>query len=99
MEPQGPIVVIPWQSEADLPVTPKPPQRSKHSQWVSNFVMTPKQLAEQRERQAREEQQRWEERRRTPQAKAWDQSDWWSWKSWTGWQGDQSWEGWQDGQQ
>ena len=99
MEPQGPVVVIPWQGQADMPVTPKPPQRSKQSKSFPNFIMTPTQLAGHRERQARENQQRWEERRRTPQAKAWDQSDWWSWHSWTGWQRNQSWEGWQERQQ
>ena len=95
MEPQGPVVVIPWQGQADMPVTPKPPQRSKQSKSFPNFRMTPKQLAEHRARQEMENQQRYEERRRTSQAKAWDQSDWWSWHSWTGWQGNQSWEGWQ----
>ena len=99
LEPQGPVVVIPWQGQADMPVTPRPPQRSKQSKSFPNFRMTPKQVAEHRERQEWENQQRWEDRRRTSQAKAWERSNWWSWHSWAGWQSDQSWEGWQERQQ
>ena len=99
MEPQGPVVVIPWQGQADMPETPRPPQRSKQSKSFPNFRMTPEQVAEHRDRHELENQQRWEDRRRTSQAKAWERSNWWSWHSWAGWQSDQSWEGWQERQQ
>ena len=99
MEPQGPVVVIPWQGQADMPETPRPPQRSKQSKSFPDFRMTPQQLAEHRERQRLDDQQRYEERRRTSHAKAWERSAWWSWHSWAGWQSDQSWEDWQERQQ